>query len=265
MTEAASDRPATRPVEAPTSDPPAAETPAGGDSPDATKANEAAPDTASAATPADPQQGDASGGESPTGESPVGDQPADVAPSALPDDGSAAAGASEAAGQASEASEHASSSAGVATAGAAVGSTLDVGAVSDALRLRLDDLSQKVRARFKGGRIVAVDGSTIRFGAPNQIHRDRCDDVKADVEQALSEHFGQPITVEVVIDTASEAPIDPAKLEQKPAPPPADTSAEEAEIGPVADLADATDQSSRGVDRITKAFPGSQVVDTGID
>jgi len=29
------------------------------------------------------------------------------------------------------------------------------------------------------------------------------------------------------------------------------------------ELANADDQSARGVDRITKAFPGSQVIDTG--
>jgi DNA polymerase-3 subunit gamma/tau len=142
---------------------------------------------------------------------------------------------------------------------------IDLATVTDVLRARLDDLSQKVRARFKGGRILEVEGTIVRFGAPNPIHRDRCEDVKADVEQALSEHFGQAITIEIVIDTATEAPIDPAKLEPKPTPSPVDTSAEEAEIGPVADLADASDQSARGVDRITKAFPGSRVVDSGLD
>ena len=141
---------------------------------------------------------------------------------------------------------------------------IDLAAVTDALRDRLDDLSQKVRARFKGGRVVGVDGSTVHFGAPNQIHRDRCDDVKADVEHALSEHFGRAVTIEVVID-ASDAPTDPAKLDDKPAPSSIDLSDEEADIGPVAELADATDQSSRGVDRITKAFPGSQVIETGTD
>ncbi len=144
---------------------------------------------------------------------------------------------------------------------AASGEPLALDAVSSALSLRLEDLSQKVRARFKGGRLLAVDGSTVRFGVPNQIHRDRCDDVKSDVETALSEHFGQAVVIDVVIDEAPQAPIDPAKLEPKPKPAPVDSAAEEAEIGPVTELADAEDQSSRGVDRITKAFPGSKVID----
>ncbi len=150
------------------------------------------------------------------------------------------------------------------TSGFGASVSIDLATATEALGSRLDDLSQKVRARFKGGRIVGVDGSTIRFGAPNPIHRDRCDDVKVDVENALTEHFGQPITIEVVID-ASDAPTDPAKLDERPPSSPTDLADEEADIGPVAELADADDQSSRGVDRITKAFPGSQVIETGTD
>ena len=151
------------------------------------------------------------------------------------------------------------------TAAATPATSLTTAAATEALNVRLEGLSQKVRARFKGGRILDAEGLTVRFGVPNSIHRDRCEDVKSDVENALSEHFGTAVTVAIVIDESPMAPIDPAKLDAKPTPSPDDTAAEAAEIGPVADLADADDQSSKGVDRITKAFPGSKVIESSAE
>jgi len=158
--------------------------------------------------------------------------------------------------------EPASSAATAATAA----DELSVADAAAALRECLETVTQKVRARFKGGQIVGVDGSTVRFGVPNPIHRDRCNDVKGDVEAGLSSQLGRAVTIEVVLDEAPIAPTDPAKLETKPAPSPIDRANEEAEIGPVTELADADDGgSNRGVDRITKAFPGSQVIDAPSD
>jgi hypothetical protein len=83
--------------------------------------------------------------------------------------------------------------------------------------------------------------------------------VKGEVEQALAAHFGQPVQLDLVIDDSPAPPLDLAKL---------DTGADrrnlddsDDDVGPVAELADATDQSATGIDRITRAFPGSQVVE----
>lgn len=147
---------------------------------------------------------------------------------------------------------------------AATGPTADAkplteAAVAGAFTTELENLSQKVRVRFRGGRVMAVEGNVVRFGVPNPIHRDRCLDVKADVEQALSAFFGQPVIVEVELDDASAPPVDPAKLEPKPQRTAA--GAVDEDIGPVEELKDASDHSSGSVERITKAFPGSQVID----
>ncbi len=135
---------------------------------------------------------------------------------------------------------------------------LTLASVNDAFADQLDGVRQKVRVRFKGGRVLGVEGSNIVFGVPTAIHRDRCSEVKDEIEQAFSGHFGQAVTLEVVVDEAAPPPtMDPAKIETKPA---REITADE-DVGPVEDLIDANDQSTNGLERLTKAFPGSTVVD----
>ncbi|MFV0522986.1 MAG: DNA polymerase III subunit gamma/tau [Acidimicrobiales bacterium] len=140
---------------------------------------------------------------------------------------------------------------------------IDLTSATAALADQLDDLSQRARVRFKGGRVLDVTDSTIRFGVPNSIHRDRCREVTGEVEQALSAHFGGPVNVDVVVDDESTAPPDPAKPRPQ-APPPSDHD-EADDIGPIDQLDDATDHTGTGVDRLTRAFPGSQVIDNPTD
>ncbi len=135
---------------------------------------------------------------------------------------------------------------------------LTLAAVVDAFDQQLDGVKQKVRVRFKGGRVLSVEGNTVVFGVPQAIHRDRCIEVKQDIEQAFSNHFGQPVTLDVVVDDNAPTPtMDPARIESKP---PREITPDE-EVGPVEELADANDQSADGVERLTKAFPGSKVVE----
>lgn len=143
----------------------------------------------------------------------------------------------------------------------ALSAALTLPAVESAFAGCLENVSQKTRVRFKSGRILDVEGSTVIFGVPNPIHRDRCLDLKGEVETALADHFGQPVTLDVMVDGDAPAPtMDPARIEA--APPPSD---DEEDIGPVEELADATDQSANGVERLTKAFPGSKVVEAQPD
>jgi hypothetical protein len=82
--------------------------------------------------------------------------------------------------------------------------------------------------------------------------------VKGELEEALSNHFGRTIAVSVKVDDSpSSVSLDPAKME--PAPVADDESY--GDIGPIEDLADAGDHSSNSVDRLTKAFPGSTVIE----
>ncbi|MEM9132001.1 MAG: DNA polymerase III subunit gamma/tau [Actinomycetota bacterium] len=138
------------------------------------------------------------------------------------------------------------------------GGLISIAAATDAFSSQSEHIPQKAKARFRGGRVLGVDGSTIRYGLPNAIHRDRCEEVKGDIEQVFSTHFGQPVSVIVEVDDDSAAPVDPAKIERKAAPV-ADPTPED--IGPISELRDAGDQSNDGVERLTKAFPGSKVID----
>jgi hypothetical protein len=134
-----------------------------------------------------------------------------------------------------------------------------VAAVTDAWTAVLDTLNQRVRARFKGGRVLAVSDGSISFAVPNAIARDRCLQVGPELEAGLTQHFGRTVRVEVVIDDQTAGPIDPAKIDSRPtASSPSDP---DDDIGPVSELADATDQSANGIDRLSQAFPGSEVVD----
>ncbi len=181
--------------------------------------------------------------------------------SAPPADGGAAAPAADAPPTDSSTPAQAAPGAAPAAApppAASNGAPISIQAAGEAFSSQSEHFPQKARARFRGGRVLGVEGGTIRFGVPNAIHRDRCDEVKGDIEQVFSGHFGQPVTVVVEVDDDSAVPVDPAKIERKAAPV-ADQSPED--IGPISELRDAGDQSNDGVDRLTKAFPGSKVID----
>ncbi|MDH4278162.1 MAG: DNA polymerase III subunit gamma/tau [Acidimicrobiia bacterium] len=139
------------------------------------------------------------------------------------------------------------------------GRTITAGEMTQAFETQLDDVSQRARVRFQVGTVSAVNGSTIVVAVPNSHYVSRCQEVKTEVEQALSRHFNQPLTVDVIVDTSAPSEsMDPAKLES-PRARPTDDSLDD--VGPVEDLADASDQSTDGVDRLTRAFPGSKIIE----
>jgi len=92
--------------------------------------------------------------------------------------------------------------------------------------------------------------------------------------------LNQPVKVNLVVDTESAPPTDLAKLDQSPPPASTGSRGEAAAGGPGAtispqrqaeadaeaainldELTDAADASSQGIDRLTKAFPGSEILE----
>jgi DNA polymerase-3 subunit gamma/tau len=114
----------------------------------------------------------------------------------------------------------------------------------------LDQLSSRTRTRFKGGKWV--EGKTPTFALPNDIHRQRCDEVRAEVMDVLSAHFGVRVPVTLVVDgSVLQAPADPGTPEAAPRP---DDVVED--VGDVAELEDAPPVAS-GAARLLEAFPGA--------
>jgi len=112
----------------------------------------------------------------------------------------------------------------------------------------LEGLSAKAKSRFRVGRFVAGEGGGATFALPNSIHRDRCDEVRLEVEQALGAHFGRQVPLRLV--TEEQAP-----------PSAAAPSAEEESVD-LDDLQEAPASELRSpVDHVMQAFEGATVVE----
>ena len=130
----------------------------------------------------------------------------------------------------------------------------------------LSALRPAVKARFAAGRFMKVDDAGAVFGLPNQAHRDKCDERRGDVEAALADHFDQPVPLRLVVDDGSggaePAPSpDAGTATPPPVPDPEVVEDEAVSIDP-AELVDAPSTASGGgLDKLTEAFPGAELVE----
>ena len=112
----------------------------------------------------------------------------------------------------------------------------------------VDGLSPRAKSRFRVGRFVDGEAGTPTFALPNAIHRDRCEEVRAEVEAALAAHFGRPVPLRLI--TEEQAPAHAIAL------PPEDESID------LDDLQDAPASELRSpVDHVLQAFEGATVVE----
>jgi hypothetical protein len=130
----------------------------------------------------------------------------------------------------------------------------------------LHGLSARAKALYSAGRFVGTDGNTAQFALPNAAHRDRCLDRAAEVEAALTAHFGTPIRLDLTVD-GPEAPPS-----ANGAPPSAGNDGAgsggyaveavlEEEDPAVFDTAQgADDQQASAVDRLLRTFPGASEI-----
>ncbi|HZI38090.1 MAG TPA: hypothetical protein VFF24_07270, partial [Acidimicrobiia bacterium] len=90
------------------------------------------------------------------------------------------------------------------------------------------------------------------FALPNAIHRDRCEEVRPEVEAALAAHFGTAVSLQLMVDDGRAA--------VPPAVEPADDDvADEPADDPVL-LTDETAAMPTVEDRLKQAFPGAEEV-----
>ncbi|MCU1453958.1 MAG: polymerase subunit gamma/tau, partial [Acidimicrobiales bacterium] len=123
----------------------------------------------------------------------------------------------------------------------------------DAVLPRLGGLA---KAMYSAGHIVATSGDEIVVAFPNEAHRQKCEQKRADVEQALSTHLGRPYRLRLVVDDAR--PDSAARSGRSSAP--ADLEPSYDDLGSdIHELEDAP-AAPEGVDALTAAFPGAELI-----
>ena len=134
----------------------------------------------------------------------------------------------------------------------------------------LAKLPRAAKTLYTAGRFVDVEGDNAVFALPNAPHMTRCEEHRSAVERVLTEHFGCPIRLTLTVDDAAPTP----RSSPKPAPsaPPVEAPVE-AVVAPdetvddvvdtaidIGELEDAPPDNRSGVDRLTQAFPGAELL-----
>ncbi len=123
----------------------------------------------------------------------------------------------------------------------------------------LPALGGMTRAMYAAGRFVDVTATSATLAFPNEMHRQKCEQKRAEVERALSDGIGSPLKLRLVVDATADG-AEPARSTkgQGAAPP-----EEDFDLGAdnVHDLDDAPAALAGGLDALTDAFPGSELVD----
>jgi hypothetical protein len=106
----------------------------------------------------------------------------------------------------------------------------------------LKALRPKPRGLYNSTRFLAVDTAAV-LAFPSAVLRDMAEPLRPEVEAALATHFGRPVPLRLVVE---EGAGQAASVEEE-----VDLSS----------LRDAPVDDRTGVERLTQAFPGAEVVD----
>jgi DNA polymerase III subunit gamma/tau len=147
-------------------------------------------------------------------------------------------------------------------------------------------LRPKAKALYQAGRFVAVHGERAVFALPNEIHRTRCAEMQPEIETVLSEHFGRPVTLELVVEPGDHAgpsptpaptrsPEGPPEGSSTPPPRPVTrpdphpesdledsgpTDLEDLSVFDEAELGEVADVDNSAETRVLQAFPGAEEI-----
>ncbi|MGH1505178.1 MAG: DNA polymerase III subunit gamma/tau [Acidimicrobiales bacterium] len=148
-----------------------------------------------------------------------------------------------------------------AAAAPAGGGSISLDRLTGGFDSLLEQLPQRVRARFAPGRFVAIEGGRASFALPNAIAIPRCEEVKGELEARIAEHFGANVTIDLIVDgsTPPRGPRQAPSPAPTPAAPPPPPDEEHADVD-VSQLENA-DVAASSIDRLTQAFPGAQVIE----
>src|SRR5579875_1624591 len=118
----------------------------------------------------------------------------------------------------------------------------------------LRSLPARAKALYSPGRFTGVEGREVLFALPGAGYLPRCEEVRPIVEDALSRHFGTPISVRLVVDESAGAA---SRRRAGPAPDPADLGDDDFDP---ADPGEPVERESLAHSRILEAFPGAEEV-----
>ena len=115
---------------------------------------------------------------------------------------------------------------------------------------------------------MAVDGQGAHFALPNAAHREQCAEQQAEVEKALSDHFGTKVTLVLDIDdTVPRRQRVPARPRRRPPGLPVPHRRlpwhrrKRSTTSTRVSMEDtSTDQASAAEARLLQAFPGASEV-----
>ncbi|MDE0215419.1 MAG: DNA polymerase III subunit gamma/tau [bacterium] len=121
----------------------------------------------------------------------------------------------------------------------------------------LGHLPNRARVRFQAGRFIANDSDSLVFALPDQIQLNRCEEVRAEVDIALREHFGRAVPMRLAIDDSSTAPppdLRPATTLSAP------TDNDEQEAANPEERLDDEATTQEAISSLMAAFPDSELV-----
>jgi len=147
----------------------------------------------------------------------------------------------------------------------------DVGvvALTEAMPVLTARLKGVARAIYGAGRFAAFDGSVATFVLENAPTRDRAERARAEVERALSEQLGRPVTLRLIEEAEAGAGSGAGSAAPSTASGPAggraegrsDEEAEEAEETIELDELVPADVATSVVDKLAAHFPGATMID----
>ena len=114
----------------------------------------------------------------------------------------------------------------------------------------LPALSARARARFQAATLVSVSAGQVQFELPNETHRERCEQMKDEIEAVLRNAVEAPVQVDLT-----------AAREENPRADTKPVAVAEEEIVDPAEFEASADAGPSSVDRLLDAFPGAVASD----
>ena len=114
------------------------------------------------------------------------------------------------------------------------------------------------KAIYMGAHVGAMSEGTLRISFAGEPHRVRAEEYRAEVERALATAAGRPISLSLVVDQAATRDDHDDNVVQLKRPEPTQPD-EDIDTGDLVDVP--PDAVVSPIDRLTQAFPGSEIIE----